>query len=144
VFTTVYRCGPEVFGPLTIDDGCFLEVVIANCRNKRTREFADGKQVKTSSGFEQSARLKLDRMAAATSMSDLVASRGSGPRGVHKTKVVNIVGHPANFRRASAGPAMIAGSRIEITFGISRDLIFAVCSSCAGNHSNASINDANL
>jgi plasmid maintenance system killer protein len=46
-------------------------------RDKRTREFAGGKRVKAFSGFERSARLKLDRMEAATSMNDLAALPGN-------------------------------------------------------------------
>jgi plasmid maintenance system killer protein len=45
--------------------------VIASFRDKRTRDFAGGKRVKAFSGFERSARLKLDRMEAATSFRDL-------------------------------------------------------------------------
>jgi proteic killer suppression protein len=47
--------------------------VIVSYRDKRTRYFADGKRVKAFSGFERSARLKLDRMEAATVLSDLAA-----------------------------------------------------------------------
>ena len=41
--------------------------MIVSYRDKRTREFASGKRVKAFSGFERAARLKLDRMEAATS-----------------------------------------------------------------------------
>jgi len=51
--------------------------VIVSYRDKRTREFASGKRVKAFSGFKRSARLKLDRMEAATSMSDLAALPGN-------------------------------------------------------------------
>lgn len=37
-------------------------------RDKRTRDFAAGKRVKAFSGFGRSARLKLDRLEAATSL----------------------------------------------------------------------------
>jgi plasmid maintenance system killer protein len=43
----------------------------------RGREFAAGKRVKAFSGFERSARLKLDRMEAATSLRDLAALPGN-------------------------------------------------------------------
>ena len=46
-------------------------------RDKRTRDFADGKRVKAFSGFERSARLKLDRLEAATSLRDLAALPGN-------------------------------------------------------------------
>jgi proteic killer suppression protein len=42
-------------------------------RDKRTRDFTAGKRVKACSGFERSARLKLDRMEAAASLRDLAA-----------------------------------------------------------------------
>ena len=51
--------------------------MIVSYRDKRTREFAGGKRVKAFSGFERSARLKLDRMEAAASMSDLAALPGN-------------------------------------------------------------------
>jgi proteic killer suppression protein len=51
--------------------------VILSYRDKRTRDFAAGKRVKAFSGFERSARLKLDRMEAATSIRDLVALPGN-------------------------------------------------------------------
>jgi len=51
--------------------------VIASYRDKRTRNFAGGKFVKALSGFERSARLKLDRLEAATSLGDLAALPGN-------------------------------------------------------------------
>jgi len=47
--------------------------VILGYRDKRTSGFAAGKRVKAFSGFERSARLKLDRLEAAASLSDLSA-----------------------------------------------------------------------
>ena len=51
--------------------------MILSYRDKRTRDFAAGKRVKAFSGFERSARLKLDRMEAATSIRDLAALPGN-------------------------------------------------------------------
>ena len=51
--------------------------MILNYRDKRTRDFAAGKRVKAFSGFERSARLKLDRLEAATSIRDLAALPGN-------------------------------------------------------------------
>jgi proteic killer suppression protein len=51
--------------------------VILSYRDKRTGDFAAGKRVKAFSGFERSARLKLDRMEAATSIRDLAALPGN-------------------------------------------------------------------
>jgi len=51
--------------------------VILGYRDKKTRDFAAGKRVKAFSGFERSARLKLDRMEAATSLGDLAMLPGN-------------------------------------------------------------------
>jgi len=51
--------------------------VILGYRDKRTRDFAAGKRVKAFSGIERSARLKLDRLEAATSIRDLAALPGN-------------------------------------------------------------------
>ena len=46
-------------------------------RDRRTREFAGGKRVKAFSGIERSAWLRLDRLEAATSLTDLAALPGN-------------------------------------------------------------------
>ena len=51
--------------------------MILSYRDKRTRQFAAGRRVKTFSGVERSARLKLDRLEAATSIRDLAALPGN-------------------------------------------------------------------
>jgi len=51
--------------------------VIISWRDKRTRDFAAGRMVKTFSGFQRAARLKLDRMQAATALKDLAALPGN-------------------------------------------------------------------
>jgi proteic killer suppression protein len=51
--------------------------MIISYRDKRTREFAGGKRVKAFSGIQQSARLKLDRLEAATTLKDIVALPGN-------------------------------------------------------------------
>jgi toxin HigB-1 len=51
--------------------------VIVSYRDKSTRDFAAGKWVKAFSGFERSARLKLDRLESATSLRDLAALPGN-------------------------------------------------------------------
>lgn len=51
--------------------------MILSYRDKRTRDFAAGKRVKAFSGIERSARLKLDRLEAATSIRDLAALPGN-------------------------------------------------------------------
>jgi proteic killer suppression protein len=51
--------------------------MVVSFRDKRTRDFAAGKRVKAFSGFERSARLKLDRLEASTSLRDLAALPGN-------------------------------------------------------------------
>lgn len=51
--------------------------MIVSYRDKRTRDFAAGKRVKAFSGFERSARLKLDRLESAMSLGDLAALPGN-------------------------------------------------------------------
>jgi len=51
--------------------------VIVSYQGHRTRDFAAGKWVKAFSGFERSARLKLDRLESATSLRDLAALPGN-------------------------------------------------------------------
>ncbi|HEV2490139.1 MAG TPA: hypothetical protein VGT03_10050 [Candidatus Acidoferrales bacterium] len=51
--------------------------MIVSYRDKRTRDFAAGKRVKAFSGFDRSARLKLDRLESATSLKDLAVLPGN-------------------------------------------------------------------
>jgi len=51
--------------------------VILSYRDERTKDFAMGKRVKAFSGIERPARLKLDRLEAATSKLDLAALPGN-------------------------------------------------------------------
>jgi proteic killer suppression protein len=51
--------------------------MIAGYRDKRTRDFATGSRVKAFSGIERPARLKLDRLEAATALSDLAVLPGN-------------------------------------------------------------------
>ncbi|HEY3454118.1 MAG TPA: type II toxin-antitoxin system RelE/ParE family toxin [Bryobacteraceae bacterium] len=51
--------------------------MIQSYRDKRTKDFADGKRVKAFSGFERSAQIRLDRLEAATSIKDLAALPGN-------------------------------------------------------------------
>jgi proteic killer suppression protein len=51
--------------------------VIVGCRDKRTRDFAAGKWVRAFSGIERAARLRLDRLEAATALMDLSVMRGN-------------------------------------------------------------------
>lgn len=51
--------------------------MIVSFRDKRTREFAQGKYTKAFSGFARQAELKLDQLEAATSTRDLAALPGN-------------------------------------------------------------------
>ena len=51
--------------------------MILSYRDERTRGFARGKRVKAFFGIERAARLKLDRLEAATSVMDLAALPGN-------------------------------------------------------------------
>jgi proteic killer suppression protein len=45
--------------------------MIASYRDKRTRDFAEGKRVKAFDGIQRKAEMKLDQLDAATALSDL-------------------------------------------------------------------------
>ena len=51
--------------------------MIVSFRDKRTRHFAVGKRIRAFAAFERSARLKLDRLEAATSLRDLSVLPGN-------------------------------------------------------------------
>lgn len=51
--------------------------MIVSFRDKRTRDFAEGKRVNAFFGIERSARLKLDRVEIAPSLKDLAALPGN-------------------------------------------------------------------
>ena len=51
--------------------------MIVSFRNKRTREFAEGKYVKAFSGFARQAEMKLDQLESATTLQDLAVLPGS-------------------------------------------------------------------
>ena len=51
--------------------------MIESCRDKRTRDFMRGEKVRAFSGFERAARIKMDRVQAATLLDDLAALPGN-------------------------------------------------------------------
>jgi proteic killer suppression protein len=51
--------------------------MVVGYRDKRTRDFATGKRVKAFSGIERPARLRLDRLEAATALTDLAVLPGN-------------------------------------------------------------------
>ena len=55
--------------------------MIVSYRDKRTREFADGKYIKAFSGFSRQAEMKLDQLEAAASLKDLAVLPGNRFKG---------------------------------------------------------------
>jgi proteic killer suppression protein len=51
--------------------------LIVNYRDKRTRAFSEGKRINAFSGIERAARLKLDRLEAASVLKDLAILPGN-------------------------------------------------------------------
>ncbi len=51
--------------------------MVVSYRDKRTRDFAAGKRVRAFSAVERTARLKLDRLEAATALKDLAVLPGN-------------------------------------------------------------------
>ena len=51
--------------------------MIVSYRGKRTRDFAAGRRVRIFSGIERTARMKLDRLDAATTLGDLAGLPGN-------------------------------------------------------------------
>jgi proteic killer suppression protein len=51
--------------------------MILSYRDRRTADFAAGKRIKAFSGIERAARLKIDRLDAATTLEDLAALPGN-------------------------------------------------------------------
>lgn len=51
--------------------------MVGSYRDKHTRDFAAGKRVRAFSGIERAARLKLDRLEAATALKDLAVLPGN-------------------------------------------------------------------
>ena len=51
--------------------------MIVSYRDRRTRRFAEGTDVKAFSGFARQAEIRLDRLDAATSLGDLGALAGN-------------------------------------------------------------------
>lgn len=58
-------------------NACYYTPVIVGFRDKRTETFAGGGHIKAFASIEHSARLKLDRLDAATSIGDLAALPGN-------------------------------------------------------------------
>ena len=51
--------------------------MIASFRDKRTRDFAEGKLVKAFSGFSRQAEMRLDQLEAVTSVRDVAVLPGN-------------------------------------------------------------------
>lgn len=57
--------------------------MILGYRDKRTREFAEGKRIKAFEGFSRQAEMKLDQLEAAKSLTDLAALPGNRFEALH-------------------------------------------------------------
>jgi proteic killer suppression protein len=51
--------------------------MIVSCRDKRTERFVNGEHVREFSGFARQAEIRLDRLDAATNLTDLAALPGN-------------------------------------------------------------------
>ena len=79
--------------------------MILSYRDERTRDFARGKRVKAFFGIERAARLKLDRLKAATSLRDLAALPGNRFEALKgSAKDSTAYGSTTNGGCASSGP----------------------------------------
>jgi proteic killer suppression protein len=88
--------------------------MIVSYRDKRTRAFLIGRRVKAFSGIERAARLKLDRLEAATGLRDLAALPGnrfealSGDRKGHYSIRINDQGRICfEWRPGASGPSNV-------------------------------------
>ena len=88
--------------------------MIVSYRDKRTRDFAAGKRVRAFSGIERAARLKIDRLEAASSLRDLAALPGNrfealkGDRkGQYSIRINDQWRICFEWRRGYSGPASV-------------------------------------
>lgn len=82
----------------------YSSVVILSFRDKRTRDFADGKRVKAFDGIRRAAEMKLDQVEAATSIRDLALYPATGSRPLKGLERVSTVsGSTTNGACASSG-----------------------------------------
>jgi proteic killer suppression protein len=86
--------------------------VIVSYRDKRSRDFADGKRVKAFSGIERMLRMKLDRLDAAMVLRDLAALPGNrlealrgDNRGQHSIRVNDRWRICFGWERGASGPS---------------------------------------
>ena len=88
--------------------------MIISFRDKRTRDFAAGKRVGSFSGIERAARLKLDRLEAATSLEDIAALQGNrlealkgNRKGQYSIRINDQWRICFEWRQASRGPTSV-------------------------------------
>ena len=88
--------------------------MIVSYRDKRTETFAAGRRVPAFSGIEPAARLKLDRLEAATSLEDLAALPGNRFRALRETERASTAsastpngGICFEWPRVSSGPTCV-------------------------------------
>jgi proteic killer suppression protein len=89
--------------------------MILSYRDRRTADFATGKRIKAFSGIERAARLKIDRLDAATTLEDLAALPGNrfealkGDRkGQHSIRVNDQWRICFEWRKGASGPENVA------------------------------------
>ena len=85
--------------------------MIVGYRNKQTAQFAVGRKVKAFTGFEQAARLKLDRLDAAIALADLAALPGNRFQTLKDERKEDVLGRRSN--RAGSVPSGLAGCQLD-------------------------------
>ena len=109
--------------------------MIVSYRDKRTETFAAGRRVPAFSGIETAARLKLDRLEAATSLEDLAALPGNRFKALRETERASTASASTpNGGYASSGrgcPQGLPVSRLSI---IIRGTVMAIRAIHPGAH----------
>jgi proteic killer suppression protein len=88
--------------------------MIVSYRGKRTERFAEGKRVREFSGFARQAEMRLDRLHAATRLTDLAALPGNrlealkgGRQGQYSIRINDQWRICFEWPEGSAGPANV-------------------------------------
>ena len=103
--------------------------MIVSFRDKRTREFANGRYVKAFSGFSRQAEMKLDQLDAAVSLQDLAALPGNrfealkgDPKGQYSVRINDQWRICFEWPAGTSGNAP-ANSRIDVTSPINAGIV---------------------
>jgi addiction module HigA family antidote len=109
--------------------------VIVGYGDKKTEDFATGKWVKAFSGFAHSARLKLDRLEAPTSLRDVAALPGNRFEACTATARANTVFvSTINGGFVSNGPTVRPVRQTSRLWTITRRSIMAITAIHPGEH----------